>query len=246
MRYHNIMERSCFETEGNDLPTIVMLPGMDGTGDLFAPIVAELGSTVTAIVVRYPNAPLGYEALIAIARQALPTTGDYFLLAESFSGPVGVALAAEGHPGLRGLILSAAFISNPLPWTSPIAPLVEIMPVTGPPAALMTRALLWPFGMPARRFMIGASLAQTSGTTIRARLRAIAVVDMRDRLANVAVPILYLRASHDRVVPKSAGNLIVRIKPETTLVTVKAPHFLLQVGISEAARAIGAFIANTK
>ncbi len=213
---------------------------------MFAPIIAELDSSVAAIVVRYPDVPLGYDALIAHARLALPATGDFFLLGESFSGPVAVALAAEGNPRLRGLILSAAFISNPLPWTSPIAPLVEVAPVTGAPASLLTRALLGQFSTPPRRLLIGASLAQTSRTTIRARLRAIAEVDMGDRLAAVTVPILYLRASHDRIVPESAGDLVLRIKPETTLVTVQAPHFLLQVGVSEAARAICAFIEKTQ
>jgi pimeloyl-ACP methyl ester carboxylesterase len=232
--------------KGIDLPTIVMLPGMDGTGDLFAPIIAELDSSLAVVVVRYPDVPLGYDALIAHARQALPATGDFFLLGESFSGPVAVALAAEGHPRLRGLILSAAFISNPLPWTSPIAPLVEVAPVTGAPASLLTRALLGQFNTPSRRSMIGASLAQTSRTTIRARLRAIAKVDMRDRLAAVTVPILYLRASHDRIVPDCAGDLVIQIQPETTLVTVQAPHFLLQVGFCEAARSISAFVAKTQ
>ena len=221
-----------------------MLPGMDGTGDMFAPIIAELDSPVAAIVVRYPDAPLGYDALIAHARLALPATDDFFLLGESFSGPVAVAIAAEGHPRLRGLILSAAFIRNPLPWTSPIAPLVEVAPVTGAPASLLTRALLGQFSTSSRRLMIGASLAQTSRTTIRARLRAIAEVDMRDRLAAVTVPILYLRASHDRIVPESAGDLVIQIKPETTLVTVRAPHFLLQIGFREAARAICAVVAK--
>jgi pimeloyl-ACP methyl ester carboxylesterase len=229
-----------------NLSTIVMLPGMDGTGDMFAPIIGELDASFAAIVVRYPDAPLGYDALIAHARQALPATGDFFLLGESFSGPVAVALAAEGSPRLRGLILSAAFITNPLLWSRRIAPLVEVAPVTGAPAMLLTRVLLGQFSTPARRSMIGASLAQTSRTTIRARLRAVAEVDMRDRLAAVTVPILYLRASHDRIVPESAGDLVMQIKPETTLVTVAAPHFLLQVGFSEAARAIRTFVAKAR
>lgn len=222
-----------------------MLPGMDGTGDLFTPIIAELDSAISTIVVRYPDAALGYEALIAHARQALPKNGDFFLLGESFSGPIAVALAADGNPRLRGVILSAAFIRNPLPWTSPIAPLVEVLPVTGAPSSLLTRALLGQFSTPARRAMIGASLAQNSRATIRARLRGIAEVDMRERLAAVTAPILYLRASHDCIVPKSAGDLIMQIKPDTTLVPVQAPHFLLQVGFVEAARAIRAFVANT-
>lgn len=219
-----------------------MLPGMDGTGDLFAPIIARLGTKIVPIVVRYPDEPLGYAALIAYARKALPTSGDFFLLGESFSGPVAVALAAERHPRLRGLILSASFIRNPLPFTAPLVPLVELLPVTGEPAALMTRALLGQFSTPALQSMIAASLGQMSAATIRARLRAIASVDMQRELKTVVVPILYLQASHDRVVLQSAGRLITSLRPGTTVVPVTAPHFLLQTAVDEAAQAIAAFI----
>ena len=221
-----------------------MLPGMDGTGDLFAPVLARLGPGINSVLVRYPDAPLGYEALIAHARKALPENDDFFLLGESFSGPIAVALAADRPPRLRGLILSAAFVHNPMPWTSPLAPLVNVLPVTGTPASLLTSIVLGPFRTPALRSMIDSSLAQMSASTIRARLQAIAAVDARAQLAAVRVPILYLRASHDRVVLQSAGRLISEIRPATRMVTLNAPHFLLQVAVDDAAREIGAFMTE--
>lgn len=222
-----------------------MLPGMDGTGDLFAPVIARLGADINTVLVRFPDAPLGYDALIAHARKSLPESGDFFLLGESFSGPIAVALAAERHPRLRGLILSASFIRSPMPWTSPFAPLVKVLPVTGTPASLLTSIVLGPFRTQARRSMIDASLAQMSPSTIRARLLAIAAVDASEQLAAVCVPILYLRASHDRVVLQSAGCLITEIQPATRMVTLEAPHFLLQVAVDDAAREIRRFIAET-
>lgn len=222
--------------------TLVLLPGMDGTGDLFKPLLDCLDREINTVVVRYPDAPLDYRALIAHARLSLPDTGDFFLLGESFSGPVAVGLAAEDNPRLRGLLLSAAFIRNPLPWTAPFAPLSAVLPVSGGPAALMTRLVLGPFDTLVLRDMIGASLAQMSSATIRARLQAIATVDVTSELASVKVPILYLRAGRDRVVLQSSGALIGSIKPATQVVTVNAPHFLLQVAPQEAAREIGAFI----
>ena len=219
-----------------------MLPGMDGTGDLFDPLISRLGADVRSIVVRYPDEPLGYEALIAYARKVLPSDGEFFLLGESFSGPIAIALAAEGHPRLRGLVLSATFARNPMPWTEPLSPLTSVLPVTGAPAALMTRAVLGSFSTPELRAMIGASLEQMSRTTIRARLRAIAEIDVSDRLPAVIAPILYLRAAHDRVVLASAGQLIIEAKPETRLVTLDAPHFLLQVAVDDAVIAIRNFM----
>ncbi len=41
--------------------TLVLLPGMDGTGCLFADFVSALGSEFETILVRYPSdEPLGY------------------------------------------------------------------------------------------------------------------------------------------------------------------------------------------
>ena len=224
--------------------TLVMLPGMDGTGELFAPLIARFGQAVHCVVVRYPDAPLGYEALIAHARRSLPASGDYFLLGESFSGPVAIALAAEAPERMRGLVLSATFVRNPLSWTSPLVPLLRVLPVTGAAASLVTGVILGTFSTPALRATIAASLAQMSASTIRARLRAIAAVDASENLAAVRAPILYLHAKQDLVVPRSAGCLIDQLQPKTRMLSFDAPHFLLQVAIDEAARAIEKFMSN--
>ncbi len=221
-----------------------MLPGMDGTGDLFAPVIARLGEAVNCVVVRYPDKPLDYEALIAHARSALPASGDFFLLGESFSGPIAIALAAEAPARMQGLILSATFVRNPLPWTGPLARLVEVLPVSGAPAALMTSLILGKFSTGQLRAQIAASLAQMSPSTIRSRLRAIASVDASDKLAAVGMPILYLRAEHDLLVPPSAGRLLKRLKPAAQVLSFEAPHFLLQVAVDDAASAIRDFLTK--
>ena len=65
-------------------PTLVLLPGMDGTGDLFAPLVAALGPHMRTIIVRYPDEPLDYASHEEIARAALPLGHPFILLGESF------------------------------------------------------------------------------------------------------------------------------------------------------------------
>lgn len=51
----------------SELPMLVLLPGMDGTGQLFSPLVSALGPDVETIIVRYPcDIPLSYEELEAI------------------------------------------------------------------------------------------------------------------------------------------------------------------------------------
>ena len=77
-------------------PSLVLLPGLNGTGDLFAPLLAKLPDSLSATVVRYPAAePLDYLGHEAIARAALPTDRPFVLLGESFSGPIAIRIAAS-------------------------------------------------------------------------------------------------------------------------------------------------------
>ena len=86
--------------------TLILLPGMDGSGQLFAPLVTALGDGFNVKVVRYPvDLPLGYDGLEQIARAAIPPAGPVVLLGESFSGPIAVSLAASLGERLAGLIL---------------------------------------------------------------------------------------------------------------------------------------------
>jgi len=56
------------------------------------------------------------------------------------------------------------------------------------------------------------------------------------------VPILYLRAGRDLLVPPGAADLITGIKPATTVADIDAPHFLLQTAPHKAAREVAAFV----
>ena len=77
------------------MPTLLLLPGMDGTGDLFDAFVAALPATLDVVTVRYPaREPLGYAELQALARAAMPEKGPFVILGESFSGPIAISLAA--------------------------------------------------------------------------------------------------------------------------------------------------------
>jgi pimeloyl-[acyl-carrier protein] methyl ester esterase len=84
------------------LPAIVLLPGMDGTGALLVDLAAALGTEFDVIVVSYPvDRALDYAALERIARSRLPSNGPHVLVAESFSGPIAISIAAAHCPGVR-------------------------------------------------------------------------------------------------------------------------------------------------
>jgi pimeloyl-ACP methyl ester carboxylesterase len=95
---------------------LLLLPGMDGTGRLFAPLQAALPPWLPAVTVSYPpDQPLGYDGLLPLVEAAAAGLGEFVVVGESFSGPLALMLATQRPPGLRGLVLCASFVRFPLP-----------------------------------------------------------------------------------------------------------------------------------
>jgi len=80
---------------------LVLLPGLDGTGELFEHFVNALTDQTQALIFRYPaEARLGYAELTKFVKEQLPVNEPYILLGESFSGPIAVSIAATQIPML--------------------------------------------------------------------------------------------------------------------------------------------------
>jgi len=210
------------------LTALVLLPGLDGTGDLFAPFVAALDGVCTHIVGYPHDRAMGYAEHEAYARNELPADKDYVLLAESFSGPIGIAIAASKPAGLRGLILCASFASNPLPLFSPLSRLIGAFPAPRVPPSVAAPWLYAGRATPELRRAHAAAMAKVSARVLAARVAAILAVDQRAQLAGIDVPMLYLRAKEDRLVSDSVARAILRARPGTQFMEFDAPHFLLQ------------------
>lgn len=227
--------------------SLVLLPGLDGTGELFAPLIAALGSGFPLTVVRYPvDRPAGYPELVSMVRAMLPKDRPYVLLGESFSGPIGVILAAEAPVGLKGLVLCCSFVRNPQPWLSWLKPLLGWLPVKAMPLRGLAWFLLGRAANAAWRSALAQALAPVSPAAIRARLGAVLSVDVCATWLQVNVPTLCLRASQDRVVPAAASRLVTTLKPTAQVIELVGPHFLLQVAPIDAAQAIRTFVQSLK
>jgi pimeloyl-ACP methyl ester carboxylesterase len=222
--------------------TLVLLPGMDGTGHLFAPLLAALDPDIKTRVVSYPvDEPLGYEALASIARAALPVDEPFILVGESFSGPIAVMLAGEGHAQLKGLVLCCSFVRNPRPLLAGLRVLLRLLPFAAAPMGVLNRLLLGHFSTPALRAALADAVGQVAPKVMRERLRAVVEVDVSARLTDLRVPCLYLKAAQDDVVPASAARLLTTLRPDTRVVRIEAPHCLLQAVPAEAAAVLGTF-----
>jgi pimeloyl-[acyl-carrier protein] methyl ester esterase len=226
---------------------LVLLPGMDGSGDLFAGFAAALGDGITPLVLSYPTDQiLSYEGLADFARQQLPAGQPYALLGESFSGPVAIALAAERPPGLTGLILCCTFARNPAPLFRRCASLISFLPVSSRLSGLAVPFLLGRHATPALRQALRAALDRLQPAVLRARLRAVLALDCAAQLSNVAVPVLYLQAAQDRVVSRASGHYIVSLLPSVKVAVLPGPHLLLQTQPAQAASAVRRFLMGSR
>src|SRR5947199_4963580 len=196
------------------MATIILLPGMDGSGSLFEDFIASLPSGVEAMVVKYPpDRALDYAELEALARAALPIQGPFLLVGESFSG-LTVALAASSPVGLRGLVLVCSFVRSPIALPRVLHPLISLLPVWLVPIQIAAAILLGRFQTAALCARLKSVMATVRPAVWRARLRAVLSADVTGHLSNVKVPVLYLRAENDRVVPLSAFELIAHLLPK--------------------------------
>src|SRR5512138_710960 len=132
------------------LPLFILLPGFDGSGQLFAPLLAEERLPFEPHVVALPaDLPRGYEELVAWLEPRLPTE-PFGLLAESFSGPLAIRLAARHAERVTHLVLAATFLRSPLrSWLAPFAALARPALFSRPPPAIGIRTLLAGWDAPA-------------------------------------------------------------------------------------------------
>ena len=93
---------------------MLLLPGLEGSGELFANLVEVLGPGFDPKIAKYPHACRSYAEAGSVVRKLLPGVRPLIMVAESFSTPLAVQIAAEAPDEIDGLVLCNGFVSNPL------------------------------------------------------------------------------------------------------------------------------------
>ncbi|MEC5396709.1 alpha/beta fold hydrolase [Uliginosibacterium sp. H1] len=221
---------------------LVLLPGLDGTGVLFRPLLSALPPDIEPVVISYPTQEaLGYDELLALVTPALPQ-GDFVLLGESFGGPLSLRIAASKPVGLRGLVLSASFVTCPYDWLPLwMSSLVPAFPFRHFPAFARLRGRLGGYGTSTLSALSTEALTMVAPEVFAHRVRQLIRVSVEAELGACAVPLMYLRGEQDHVVPASNLARVRRLRPDTEVVRLPAPHLVLQVRPQESAQALAAF-----
>ena len=227
----------------NEQPSLVLLPGFDGSGRLHTRLCEQLPDIETTVLSYPPDEPLTYAELCDRLKDQLPEK-RYIILGESFGGPLAMFLSEKAGPELVGIILCVTFIKNPLPFlTKFVRPILRPNHLhRGVPRWYIKNFLL--SGIEDESLINTIKLANHGLTpeVIYSRLREIADVDATEIVKKCELPILYLRATRDRLVYKNSMELIQMCGQNVIIKEFDSPHMLLHTYPKEVATTIRQFV----
>ncbi len=227
-----------------NMPSLVLMPGLDGTGLLFDRLAAALTPGIRFQVVEYPNdvaLSLGEHA--ALVAQSLPA-GSIVLLAESFSGLVAMHLLREHRLPVKQVVFVASPMQTPR-FRRFLSPLFGTL--FGfhrfVPDALWRYFCMGPDATGSDISRLKTVLAQVDPAVVAHRLKLVASKATRKE-GPIDIPAVYLQADADRLVHCRASEHFQEQFSRFTLVRVAGPHFLLQRAPVECARLVEAILVE--
>ena len=226
---------------------LVLLPGLDGTGELFVDFIAALPESWTATTVAYPSDRfLSYMDLHPFVSAAVPQSERFVLVAESFSTPLAVWYAATHPQNLVAVIICAGFVRRPLArWSGTVKVLAKPWLFRlKPPRNIVEYFLLGQNAPPDLLRRLRRALHRVSPEVLSGRVLEALDCDARDDLSRTIVPLLYLEAAYDRLLSTSCKEEFFHLRPDTLFKSVPAPHLLLQREPQKAASVMMAFISS--
>ncbi len=224
---------------------LVFMPGLDGTGKSFEPLLPFIAADNLVTIVSYPaDRILSFEETVESAAGQIPAGRPPVVIAESFSGPVAVRMIASGRVEARALVLCATFARPPHPFVWRVVHYLRLPLFIQP---LMSKSFFnYVMGNPKQ----AAALlplwkkvhADVPAHVLTSRLALVNHVDVTRDLRKLDIPCLYLQATDDRIVPAGCLSVFERNVAQLSVKKIKAPHFILQSDPENCLAAIDEFL----
>jgi pimeloyl-ACP methyl ester carboxylesterase len=220
---------------------IVILPGMDGTGELLRALVDQLALHRPVQLFAYPpDQPLSYAQLTTYVVQRAPNR-PFVVLGESFSGPIAIEVAAT-DPRAAGLVLASSFARHPLP--ARFAAFTRLLDLRWLPKRIIAATLMGSTATPELTARLRQVLTALPREILQFRAREALRVDKRDRLREITCPVLCLHGRFDYLVNRRQVDEIVTEQPRCQVDWFDSSHMLLATHPEAAAKAINQFCAQ--
>lgn len=224
--------------------TLVLLPGLDGTGILLGPLLRHLPPWITPLVIEYPvHGENSYETIFEKVDREVASLGSFAILGWSFGGPLALMIAARRPSQVSAVVLCATFVVPPHPR------LVRYRFIVRTPVIAFIRTLrrlrYWIPGFACNelRQAKAAIWRRVGARTLAARTRAIMRVDTRPQLKDCRAPLLYLASTQDEVVGRSSLDAVIATAPHTKVAEITGPHLALFTDPGNAAARIAEFLS---
>ncbi len=190
------------------LPLLLYLPGMEGTGKLFyrqEPLLSPYFKIVA--VPSRASAPFDYDQLVAdvLAAMDREEAGKATIVAESFGGTVALQFVLQHQNRVERLALINTFPYFRRRWRLNLG--LVLLPLTFVPLGNAVREFCYrtALGFEGLAREDIEKLCECSFThgyaTSRNRMQLIKVLDVRERLSQIQVPVTVIASARDKIVP---------------------------------------------
>lgn len=216
---------------------LVLLPGMDGTGELFSPLLPYLKHYQVNIITLPENCDQSYTTLTQYISNKLPVS-DYLLVAESFSGPIAAMLASSATVKPLGIVFVASFLTPPNQLLLSITRFIPIKSLATLPLIkyLCYRLLLGKDRNAALQALFDQTIKKIPSNLLKERLKTIRNLNYKEPLQNL--PASYIQASEDLLVNASQLRIFKQYFPHIQQHLLPGTHFILQTNPQECAQVI--------
>lgn len=214
---------------------------MDGTGNLFSPLLRALSNFDCEVIALPDTGSQDYASITRVVKERLPKE-DFILVAESFSGPIGTALAKEGIDNLKGIIFVATFLSAPSGLLLAAAQLLPLKFLSNLPFAKHFHKALF-LGSGASNeltHLFISTVRSPPSVLIKARLSSMQSLSFSPE--EIKLPVGYIQAASDKLVSPDKAVEFCNSFNNIAIKTIEGPHFILQAKPTECAVVISELV----
>lgn len=216
---------------------LVLLPGMDGTGELFNPLLQHLQSDTTVLPLP-ESGDQDYNHIASAITPLLPQQ-DYILLAESFSSGL-VRYLVENHDRyLRGVVIVSGFVSAP---NRALLRLAKSLP-------LHTMLNMPGFDAVCRRYLLGNTATSEDIAALKEAIKSVPQDILKARLVAMlnmpndlnykcSLPCVCIVPTEDKLVHSRKTRELATAYSNAAISPISGPHFILQSNPSLAAKSV--------
>lgn len=225
-------------------PTYTFLPGMHGDASLFPPL-AEYFHDESVELVEYPqNISQDYKSLEKWLSEHLDWSQPRVLIAESFSGPLALQIAAKFPQSVKAIVLAASFCAAPTNPSLALLPLRPLM-MLRPPCSTIRHFLCGDSLDDAKVKALQKTVINIPAKVLSQRVRTMLTLEAADCPSLPHIPMLILQAQYDNIISWDAQNQLSTHYEHATVHWLETPHLILQTAPAECHSFIREFLSNT-